>query len=126
MFVYILANDTNVCIYTGVTNDLARRLYEHKKEIFPDSFTAKHHIHKLVYFEETGSPLAAIEREKQIKSWNRKRKNKLIEANNPEWKDLSQGLELSIGAPSASLRTSDRCHWCGNPSPFLLSIHFFP
>ena len=74
MYVYILANDTNVCIYTGVTNDLARRLYEHKHELNPDSFTAKHHLHKLVWFEETGSIIAAIEREKQIKSWNRKRK----------------------------------------------------
>ena len=94
MYVYILANDTNVCIYTGVTNDLARRLYEHKHELDPDSFTAKHHIHKLVWFEETGSIIAAIEREKQIKSWNRKRKNKLIEAMNPKWEDLPQLLEL--------------------------------
>ncbi len=94
MYVYILANDTNVCIYTGVTNDLARRLYEHKHELDPDSFTAKHHIHKLVWFEETGSIIAAIEREKQIKSWNRKRKNKRIEAMNPKWEDLSQLLEL--------------------------------
>ena len=94
MYVCILANDANVCIYTGVTNDLARRLYEHKHELDPDSFTAKHHLHKLVWFEETGSIIAAIEREKQIKSWNRKRKNKLIESRNPEWKDLSQNLEL--------------------------------
>ena len=94
MYVYILANDTNVCIYTGVTNDLARRLYKHKHELDHDSFTAKHHLHKLVWFEETGSIIAAIEREKQIKSWNRKRKNKLIESRNPEWKDLSQNLEL--------------------------------
>ena len=94
MYVYILANDTNVCIYKGVTNDLARRLYEHKHELDPDSFTAKHHLHKLVWFEETGSIIAAIEREKQIKSWNRKRKNKLIESMNQKWEDLSQRLEL--------------------------------
>ena len=94
MYVYILANDTNVCIYTGVTNDLKRRLYEHNQELAPDSFTAKYHIHKLVYFEETASIRSAIEREKQIKSWNRKRKNKLIESQNPQWKDLSQSLEL--------------------------------
>ena len=93
MYVYILANDTNVCIYTGVTNDLARRLYEHKHELDPDSFTTKYHIHKLVYFEETASIRSAIEREKQIKSWNRKRNNKLIESQNPQWKDLSQSLE---------------------------------
>ena len=94
MYVYILANDTIVCIYTGVTNDLKRRLYEHNQELAPDCFTAKYHIHKLVYFEETASIRSAIEREKQIKSWNRKRKNKLIESQNPQWKDLSQSLEL--------------------------------
>ncbi len=94
MYVNILANNTNVCIYTGVTNDLARRIYEHRNHIFSNSFTAKHHIHKLVYFEETSSIIAAIEREKQIKSWNRKRKNKLIESKNPTWTDLLQSLEI--------------------------------
>ena len=90
MFVYILANDTNVCLYTGVTNDLVRRLYEHKQALDPRSFTAQYHIHKLVYYEETPDPYAAIAREKQIKSWNRKRKNALIESMNPNWKDLSE------------------------------------
>ena len=94
MFVYILANETNVCIYTGVTNDLTRRLYEHQHEADPDSFTAKHHIHKLVYYEETSSTRAAIEREKQIKGWNRKRKNKLIESKNPKWEDLSKAWTI--------------------------------
>ena len=89
MFVYILANDTNVCIYTGVTNDLIRRVYEHRQETDPKCFTARYHIHKLVYYEQTSDAAAAIEREKQIKGWNRKRKNKLIESKNPEWKDLS-------------------------------------
>ena len=89
VFVYILANDTNVCIYTGVTNDLERRLYEHRHESDPKSFTVKYKIHKLVYYEETPSKTAAIEREKQIKGWSRKQKNKLIESKNPEWKDLS-------------------------------------
>ena len=90
MFVYILANDTNVCLYVGVTSDLERRLYEHKNKLAPDSFTAKYDVHKLVYFEETPNPYAAITREKQIKGWNRKRKNKLIESKNPQWKDLSE------------------------------------
>ena len=90
MYVYILANDTNVCLYTGVTNDLERRLYEHKNKLAPKSFTATYDIHKLVYYEETSDPYAAISREKQIKSWNRKRKNKLIESMNPQWKDLSE------------------------------------
>jgi len=90
MYVYILANETNVCLYTGVTNDLIRRLCEHKAERNPDSFTAKHHVHKLVYFEETPDPYAAITREKQIKSWKRSRKNALIESINPRWVDLSE------------------------------------
>ena len=90
MFVYILANDTNVCIYTGVTNDLERRLYEHRSGTDSKSFTAKYKIHKLVYFEETSGERAAIEREKQIKGWNRKHKNKLIESKNPNWEDLSK------------------------------------
>ena len=89
MFVYILANSTNVCIYTGVTNDLKRRLYEHRQELDPKSFTARYHIHKLVFYEETPDVYAAISREKQIKGWSRKRKNKLIESRNPLWKDLS-------------------------------------
>ena len=73
-YVYILANDTNVAIYTGVTKDLVRRVYEHKHELDPDSFTARYRIHKLVYFEETTDVRAAIEREKQIKSWKRAKK----------------------------------------------------
>ena len=91
MFVYMLANDTNVCLYTGVTNDLIRRLYEHRNEFDPNSFTARYKTHKLVYYEEIPEPYTAISREKQIKGWNRKRKNKLVESMNPQWKDLSEG-----------------------------------
>ena len=87
-YVYILANNTNVTIYTGVTNDLLRRMYEHKNKINPNSFTAKYDVHKLVYYDVTTDVTAAIEREKQIKGWNRKRKNKLITEFNPLWKDL--------------------------------------
>ena len=87
-YVYILSNDTDVAIYTGVTNNLLRRVYEHKNNLEPTSFTAKYSIHKLVYFEETTDIRAAIEREKQIKSWNRKRKNQLVETKNPKWEDL--------------------------------------
>ena len=91
MFVYILANNANVCLYIGVTNDLERRLCEHRQELDPKSFTAKYHIHKLVYYEETPDKYAAISREKQLKSWSRKRKNALIESMNPKWEDLSKG-----------------------------------
>ena len=74
-YVYMLANVTRTVVYTGVTNDVVRRVYEHKHNLDPNSFTAKYDVHKLVYFEETSSSYAAISREKQIKSWNRKRKN---------------------------------------------------
>ena len=77
-YVYILANKTNSTVYTGVTNDLIRRVYEHKHNADPDSFSAKYKVHKLVYFEDTPDVRSAIEREKQIKTWNRKRKNKLV------------------------------------------------
>ena len=90
MFVYILANNTNVCLYVGVTNDLERRLYEHRQELDPKSFTAKYSVHKLVYYEETPDKYAAISREKQLKTWSRKRKNALIESANPQWRDLSE------------------------------------
>ena len=87
-YVYILSNTTNSTIYTGVTNNLVKRIYEHKNTLDPDSFTARYHIHKLVYYEATSDVTAAIEREKQIKSWNRKRKNQLVDGMNPRWEDL--------------------------------------
>ncbi len=76
-------------MYIGMTNDLQRRLYEHKNELI-EGFTKRYKVHKLVYFEETTDVKAAIEREKQLKGWLRKRKNELVETTNPEWKDLSQ------------------------------------
>ena len=86
--VYILSNFTNTTIYTGITNDLIRRVYEHRHGVDPDSFTARYHVHKLVYFDQTSDVRAAIEREKQIKSWSRKKKNVLISTFNPTWQDL--------------------------------------
>ncbi len=88
-FVYLLTNATNVVLYTGVTNDLERRLAEHRAGLDPDGFTARYHVHKLVYFEETNSVSDAIAREKQIKSWSRAKKNALVERKNPGWEDLS-------------------------------------
>jgi putative endonuclease len=87
-FVYILASKSRR-LYVGVTNDLERRLYEHKQKL-ADGFTAKYHIDRLVHFEETSEVLAAIEREKQIKGWLREKKVSLIESNNPTWEDLSE------------------------------------
>ena len=91
-YVYILSNATNVTIYTGVTRDLIRRIYEHRSDAAPDSFTARYRVHKLVYFEELSDPYAAISREKQIKSWSRKRKNELVSGQNPKWEDLYPSL----------------------------------
>ena len=87
-YVYILTNRTNVVLYTGVTNHLERRLWEHRNHIDPNSFTAKYQVYKLVYFETTSDVDAALNREKQIKSWSRKKKNQPIEAQNPDWKEL--------------------------------------
>ena len=87
-YVYILASATNVTIYIGVTNDLVRRVYEHKNHLATDGFTSKYDVHKLVYFEQTSNVRAALEREKQLKGWRRSKKNALIETMNPEWKDL--------------------------------------
>jgi len=87
-YVYILTNTHKTVLYTGVTNDLARRVYEHKHHFDKRSFTAQYNVENLVYYEVTNNPEAAIAREKQIKSWNRKRKEKLIESKNPTWIDL--------------------------------------
>ena len=75
-------------LYTGVTNDLERRLFEHREGL-TKGFTKKYNVHKLVYFEETGEPMTAIEREKQIKGWDRAKRVALIEVRNPRWRDLS-------------------------------------
>lgn len=87
-YVYILSNNYNTTIYTGVTNDLIRRVYEHKNHLVPSSFSARYHVDKLVYYEIYRDPETAIAREKQIKSWSRKRKNELIEKDNSQWTDL--------------------------------------
>ena len=86
-FVYIMTNKSKT-LYTGVTNDLERRVHEHKNKQIP-GFTGKYNITKLVYYEEGNDINMAIAREKQIKGWLRAKKIALIEAKNPEWKDLS-------------------------------------
>ena len=91
-YVYILSNTHNTVLYTGVTNDLIRRVYEHKNHFDKSSFTAQYNVGKLVYYEMTENPEAAIQREKQIKGWNRKRKEKLIENKNPQWEDLYEDI----------------------------------
>ena len=91
-YVYILSNENNNVIYTGVTNNLVRRIYEHKNHLDKSSFTSRYNIEKLVYYETTSDVESAISREKQIKGWNRKRKNKMIENKNPNWKDLYDSI----------------------------------
>ena len=91
-YVYILTNTHRSVVYTGVTNDLIRRVYEHKNHLDKGSFTAQYNVDQLVYYEITSDVNAAIEREKQIKGWNRKRKNKLIESKNPNWVDLYHAI----------------------------------
>ena len=85
---YILSNKFCTVLYVGVTNDLIRRVYEHKNHLDKDSFTSKYNVTRLVYFEETSDVRAAIEREKQIKSWSRDKKTTLIMEDNPKWTDL--------------------------------------
>ena len=86
-YVYIMTNKSRT-LYTGVTGDLERRVYEHKHKLVP-GFTSKYNITRLVYFEMTHDIQAAISREKQIKGWLRKKKIALIESMNPEWKELA-------------------------------------
>jgi len=85
----MITNWRNKVLYTGVTNNLERRIYEHKNKIIK-GFTSKYNVNKLVYFDYTNDINSAIAREKQIKGWTRKKKNKLVEKMNPEWKDLSK------------------------------------
>ena len=87
-FVYILTNKYNKVLYTGVTNNIKRRIYEHKNKLVK-GFTSKYNLNKLVYFEETNDIRSAIVREKQIKGWLRKKKIELIDRENPTWNDLS-------------------------------------
>ena len=87
-YVYMLANANRNVLYTGVTNDLVRRVYEHKHHLDKGSYTDRYNVEYLVYYKSTSDVKAAIEREKQIKGWNRKRKDKLIAGKNPNWDDL--------------------------------------
>ena len=75
-------------MYVGMTNNLERRVYEHKHKLV-EGFTAKYNVNKLVYFEQTNDVKAAIAREKEIKKWRREKKNALVQESNPQWKDLS-------------------------------------
>jgi putative endonuclease len=103
-FVYIMTNRTGT-LYTGVTNDLLRRVAQHRSGMMK-GFTSRYNVTRLIFFEETADVHAALEREKQIKSWSRRRKLELIAAMNPEWRDLAAewGLEPVSGGVEGSSR----------------------
>ena len=114
-YVYIMTNRTRR-LYIGVTNDLGRRVYEHKHRRVP-GFTSKYFLERLVYFEDTDDIGAAIAREKELKGWRRSKKIALIQKVNPQWSDLSRDLieYKRRGGPDKSLR-GDR-----SPTPSQLS-----
>jgi putative endonuclease len=87
-YVYILSNKSNNVVYVGVTNNLMRRVAEHKSKT-GSGFTRRYNVDKLVYFEETNDIQAALTREKEIKKWRREKKNTLVNSMNPKWRDLS-------------------------------------
>ena len=90
-YIYLMSNPGRTVLYTGVTRNLVKRVWQHKEKV-ADGFTKKYNVTDLVYYEIFYSPLEAIEREKQIKSWSRKRKNQLVEAENSSWKDLYEEI----------------------------------
>ena len=87
-YVYILTNDNNTVMYIGITNNIRRRVYEHKTGVF-EGFTKKYRVHKLVYCEKCHNVNDAIAREKQLKNWSRTKKNALVESVNPDWKEIA-------------------------------------
>ena len=97
-YVYILTNGART-LYVGVTNDLVRRIYEHKHKLVP-GFSNKYNVTWLAYYEVAADIRSAIAREKQLKAWRRSKKVVLIESFNPQWKDLSLGwYDDSVGPP---------------------------
>lgn len=90
-YVYILASARNGTLYIGMTNDLVRRVYEHKQNAVP-GFTRRYGVHKLVYFEQFDDPASAISREKAMKFWKRRCKLEKIEQTNPTWRDLYEDI----------------------------------
>lgn len=94
-YVYIMASQSGT-LYIGVTNDLERRVLEHKNSLFK-GFTKKYSCHKLIYYEQGSDVETMISREKQLKKWSRPKKIKLIEGLNPSWRDLSASLEMTDG-----------------------------
>lgn len=95
-FIYILTNKSHSVLYTGVTSNLAQRLFQHQTGVFKDAFSNRYNVHELVYYEEFDSITEAIAREKQIKAGSRQKKIALIERFNPEWKDLTKVVSKGL------------------------------
>ncbi len=93
--VYLLTNKNNTVIYTGITSNLEKRMYQHKTKVY-GGFTNKYNCSKLVYYEVFSNPVEAIQREKQIKSGSRMKKEQLINQENSKWEDLSEGWLFSF------------------------------
>ncbi len=87
--IYIMSNQHNTTLYVGVTSNLISRIYDHQNKVYPNSFTSRYNLNKLVYYEAFPSIVEAIEREKQLKAGSRIKKEALINSINPSWKDLS-------------------------------------
>jgi len=102
-YVYIMTNHSRT-LYTGVTNDLVRRVYEHKSQLV-EGFTKRYNMTRLVYFEHTTDVYEARAREKQIKGWLRRKKIALIEADNPRWRDLAREWYSSTQGPDPSVHS---------------------
>ena len=88
-YVYLMTNWNNKVMYIGITNNLERRIFEHKQKV-GQGFTEKYNINKLVYYEQTSDIIEVLNREKEIKKWRREKKNKLVVKTNPIWRDLSE------------------------------------
>ena len=111
-YVYIMASRSRT-LYTGVTNNLERRVAEHKRHLAP-GFTDRYRIERLVYFETWGRIRDAIQREKQIKGWRRSKKIALIESNNATWADLSEGWYGKADSSAKNRPQNDVCGDCGS------------
>jgi putative endonuclease len=98
-FVYMMTNKSRVVLYTGVTNSLMRRVWQHQNSEIK-GFTKKYKVNRLVYYENFNDPRDAITREKEIKGWRRSKKNALVETKNPKWADLSGMLFQHMRGPS--------------------------
>jgi putative endonuclease len=102
-YVYLMTNRSRVVLYTGITNSLVRRVWEHQNKTV-EGFSKKYKVDRLVYFESFEDPRDAISREKEIKGWRRSKKNALVETLNPKWADLSSILFQPARGPSSSPR----------------------